>query len=110
MDMKKDLDILSDLFKEISFVKDMTNEKVEENDVVEVDDVPEKKIKKNRCPVCNTKLSLVDKIRACHCQKAFCSKHIFPEDHLCEFDYKSHGRQNLRNANPGYKRDKVRGI
>lgn len=93
-------------FQEFPFDIDiMTKELDIKNDQTEV-----KKIKKPKCPVCNVKLSLIDQACLCRCQKAFCQRHLFAENHSCEFDYKSHGRSTLKNLNPGCKYDKVKGI
>jgi hypothetical protein len=55
--------------------------------------------KKNRCPVdgCNKKLGLLD--LSCKCEKKFCIKHRHPEEHSCDYDFKSKGREKLKMDN-----------
>lgn len=43
----------------------------------------------------------------CKCGHVFCSSHRLPEDHKCDFDYKTHERRLLTQANPVVKTDKV---
>lgn len=50
--------------------------------------------KRCECDSCNTKLMLTD--FACKCEKYFCSKHRYVDDHKCNFDYKSEGVNNLK--------------
>lgn len=42
----------------------------------------------NKCnfPECNKKLRLTD--LECRCGKQFCKEHKFPEQHICEYNYK----------------------
>jgi predicted nucleic acid binding AN1-type Zn finger protein len=68
------------------------------------------KDKKPKCLMCNAKLTLIDQSRKCRCDNLFCCKHIFPENHNCDFDYKNHGRKILSENNPCIKIDKVKGI
>lgn len=42
------------------------------------------KKKKEKCPICNKKLSLLDII--CKCGKKHCREHCLPEYHNCRFD------------------------
>ena len=37
---------------------------------------------------CKKKLSAVDVLIVCRCEKSFCSKHRPAEEHNCNFDYK----------------------
>ena len=48
----------------------------------------------NRCnfPECNKKLKITD--LECRCGKQFCQQHKFPEQHMCEYDYKDRGKRN----------------
>ena len=43
--------------------------------------------KQTRCSfsTCKTKLKLFD--MGCKCEKRFCMKHRFPEEHNCDYDY-----------------------
>jgi len=47
--------------------------------------------KHNKCDYteCAKKLKLVD--LPCRCEKRFCSKHRYSQEHDCSFDYKQHG-------------------
>lgn len=57
-----------------------------------------KKKKKNRCYLCNKKLTLMPII--CKCGLKFCSSHRHPEDHQCTFDHKREQQNLLRDKNP----------
>lgn len=58
-----------------------------------------KRKKKNRCPVdgCGKRLSLLD--ITCKCEQKFCMKHRHPEEHSCDYDFKSEGREKLERDN-----------
>lgn len=58
-----------------------------------------KKRKKNRCPFegCRKRLTLTD--ITCKCKQKFCMKHRYPEDHECNYDYKSEARKKLKREN-----------
>ena len=62
--------------------------------------VEPKKAPSNRCECsgCKTKLNLAD--ITCKCGARFCSKHRYPEDHKCTFDYKAVGQALLTAAMP----------
>ena len=60
----------------------------------------------NRCFACNKKLGLASNFK-CKCEHVFCSAHRWEssssdskDGHACTFDFKAHGRQLLREANP----------
>ena len=48
-----------------------------------------KKIKKNRCAVCNKKVGLLGFTCPCSNSLVFCSAHRLPEEHKCSYDHKS---------------------
>ena len=50
-----------------------------------------------RCSVCRRKTSFIIK---CKCDKVVCIQHRDPEDHMCGFDYKQQGREQLEKQNP----------
>lgn len=52
---------------------------------------------KNRCKKCNKKVGLTG--FACRCGEMFCGSHRYPEEHSCNFDYKTAGRQILGKHN-----------
>ena len=62
--------------------------------------VEPKKAPSNRCECsgCKTKLNLAD--ITCKCGARYCSKHRYPEDHKCTFDYKAVGQALLTAAMP----------
>jgi len=59
-----------------------------------------KKAPCNRCECtgCRVKLNLAD--ITCKCGARYCSKHRYPEDHKCTFDYKGTGKALLTAAMP----------
>jgi hypothetical protein len=48
-------------------------------------------------PHCHRKISPAMQGLVCKCKKVFCLNHQLPEQHRCEFDWKSHGRDQLKN-------------
>lgn len=46
-----------------------------------------------RCGVCNKKVGLT--ALECRCELVFCGLHRYPEQHNCNFDFKTHDRTNL---------------
>lgn len=64
--------------------------------------------KRTGCSVCNKKLSIVEvSIGKCKCESLFCSKHRYPKEHKCTFDYKSLNERNLIRNNPPIRADKL---
>ena len=61
-----------------------TNKDISNWNVLEVK--PEKK-KKNRCSHCRKNVGLLGV--KCKCGKLFCTRHLHPEEHMCEFDHKT---------------------
>jgi predicted nucleic acid binding AN1-type Zn finger protein len=53
------------------------------------------KKKKKRCnqPECKKKLTLTD--MPCRCQQCFCNKHRLPEQHKCNFNFKSENNEDF---------------
>lgn len=68
--------------------KNIKSNLLENNDII-------KKTKK-RCnhPECSKKIKLTDV--ECRCKKIFCLKHRLPENHSCDFDYKSLEKEILK--------------
>uniref|UniRef100_A0A6C0DRX6 AN1-type domain-containing protein n=1 Tax=viral metagenome TaxID=1070528 RepID=A0A6C0DRX6_9ZZZZ len=62
--------------------------------------VEPKKTPSNRCECsgCKAKLNLAD--ITCKCGARYCSKHRYPEDHKCTFDYKAVSQALLTAAMP----------
>lgn len=60
----------------------------------------------DRCPRCNKRLGMLKGFK-CRCGNTYCSKHRYPEEHQCTFDFKSAGRDLLAKANPTVKADKL---
>jgi len=56
---------------------------------------PKKKVQKNRkrCFECRKKIGLT--AMECKCGFVFCNLHRFPDQHQCDFDFKTHDRNNL---------------
>ncbi|CAD7953725.1 unnamed protein product [Amoebophrya sp. A25] len=60
---------------------------------------------KTRCWICSKKVGLTG--IACRCSYVFCAAHRLPEEHSCDFDYKSAGRQILTKLNNKVEADKL---
>lgn len=52
----------------------------------------------NRCFSCNKRVGLTG--FKCRCDYVFCGAHRLPEEHKCDFDYKTTGREQLSKNNP----------
>ena len=64
-----------------------------------------KKKKKNRCLVCSKKIGLTG--FTCRCGGLFCGIHRYTDKHECNFDYKALGAQEIKEANPVVRADKI---
>ena len=53
-----------------------------------------------KCSSCKRKTYLILK---CRCEQMFCVEHIQSEHHVCGFDYKNTGREEIKNQNPKIK-------
>lgn len=51
------------------------------------------------CALCNKKLRFISTF-TCRCQKCFCAKHRFHDQHSCTFDYRTEARSKLKEINP----------
>lgn len=51
------------------------------------------------CASCNKKLGLINAF-TCRCEKTFCSRHRFFDQHNCPFDIKKEAQRRLREGNP----------
>lgn len=71
--------------------------------------VKAKKPKKLKCKECNKKL-ISGLEHKCRCSKIFCIKCRLPEEHKCDFDYKTLGKEILTKANPVVMDDKIEKI
>tara|TARA_B100000401_G_scaffold244797_1_gene166029 strand:- start:2517 stop:2714 length:198 start_codon:yes stop_codon:yes gene_type:complete len=60
--------------------------------------------KTSKCIVCK-KRDLMN--MKCRCGKTTCMTHRFPDDHNCEFDYKSDGKKQLEKENPSITQKKI---
>lgn len=54
------------------------------------------------CRCNNSSLMMFD----CRCGKKFCIKHMLPEKHKCDFDYKQNGKDIIKINNPKIINDK----
>lgn len=63
-------------------------------------DEPQRPVQKhkNRCFTCNKRVGLTG--FKCRCEYVFCGSHRLPEEHQCDFDYKTAGREQLSKNNP----------
>ncbi|KAL3155201.1 hypothetical protein ABBQ32_013141 [Trebouxia sp. C0010 RCD-2024] len=63
-------------------------------------DEPQRPVQKhtNRCFTCNKRVGLTG--FKCRCEYVFCGAHRLPEEHHCDFDYKTAGREQLSKNNP----------
>lgn len=63
-------------------------------------DAPQRPVQKhmNRCFTCNKRVGLTG--FKCRCEYVFCGSHRLPEEHHCDFDYKTAGRELLTKNNP----------
>ena len=64
------------------------------------------KVPRDLCEVCGKRVKLFSLI-TCKCEKNLRKQHFAAENHACEFDYRSHGRQELEQQNPVVKPRKV---
>ncbi|XP_057251335.1 zinc finger A20 and AN1 domain-containing stress-associated protein 6-like [Beta vulgaris subsp. vulgaris] len=61
-----------------------------------------------KCWFCRKKLGLVS--FNCKCRRNFCKSHRYPEDHLCNYNYKLLGRLAIAKNNPRIVPDKLNKI
>eukprot|EP00792_Barthelona_sp_PAP020_P007669 TRINITY_DN3158_c0_g2_i1.p1 TRINITY_DN3158_c0_g2~~TRINITY_DN3158_c0_g2_i1.p1 ORF type:complete len:132 (+),score=28.45 TRINITY_DN3158_c0_g2_i1:43-438(+) len=57
-----------------------------------------KPIDLSRCAVCNKKVGYFG--FKCHCERAFCSIHRYPDEHDCTFDFQADNKEKLVIQNP----------
>ncbi|CAL8110937.1 unnamed protein product [Orchesella dallaii] len=62
-----------------------------------------------RCNACRKKLGIACRYQ-CRCGLTFCSVHRYPEAHECTFDYKTEGRNKIREENPVIVAPKIQNI
>lgn len=63
------------------------------------------KPKKRKCAVCKKKIGLTG--FKCRCGGMYCPLHRYADQHNCEFDYATSGRDQLRKDNPVVQDDKI---
>ncbi|KAJ7001595.1 zinc finger A20 and AN1 domain-containing stress-associated protein 3-like [Populus alba x Populus x berolinensis] len=76
--------------------------------VVVGDDKKDEQQQPNRCLTCRRRVGLTG--FKCRCGMVFCGTHRYPEQHDCEFDFKSLGKQQIAKANPVVKGEKLQKI
>ena len=59
---------------------------------------PAAKPARSRCASCNKKVGLLGFV--CRCGSTFCSLHRYTDEHACEFDFKTAGREQVAKKNP----------
>ena len=59
----------------------------------------EKPVEAFECSFCNKTLKFFNNF-SCRCQKTFCSKHRFFDQHNCTFDFKNKVKSKLSELNP----------
>ena len=70
--------------------------------------LPENEISNpDACGKCNKKLSFISTFK-CRCERYFCSRHRFHDQHECSFDYKAQAMEKLRKENPKVVAKKIR--
>ncbi|KAF5727524.1 zinc finger A20 and AN1 domain-containing stress-associated protein 3 [Tripterygium wilfordii] len=62
----------------------------------------------NRCTTCRRRVGLTG--FKCRCEMVFCGTHRYPEQHACDFDFKGMGREQIAQANPLIKAEKLEKI
>ncbi|XP_054813542.1 zinc finger A20 and AN1 domain-containing stress-associated protein 3-like [Prosopis cineraria] len=62
----------------------------------------------NRCMTCRRRVGLTG--FKCRCGSTYCGSHRYPEQHGCEFDFKTMGREQIAKANPIVRADKLEKI
>lgn len=55
--------------------------------------------RKQACALCNKTLKFISTF-TCRCEKSFCSKHRFHDQHNCTYDYKTNAKTKLMEINP----------
>jgi len=68
-------------------------------------EVKDQKKKKNRCLSCKKKVGLTG--FTCRCGGLFCSIHRYSDKHVCGFDYKALGAEEISKSNPVVVAEKV---
>jgi predicted nucleic acid binding AN1-type Zn finger protein len=61
--------------------------------------------KRNHCAVCRKKVGLT--AYTCRCGGLFCAFHRYTDRHICTFDYREMGAQEIRRNNPVVVREKI---
>lgn len=64
-----------------------------------------KQPQQNRCMTCRKRVGITG--FKCRCGMTLCGTHRYPEQHACEFDFKSVGREQIAKANPVIKAEKM---
>jgi len=59
-----------------------------------------------KCWTCKRKVGLTAGFK-CKCSYIFCSKHRYPGDHVCDYDFKAEARKDIAKNNPVVKAAKI---
>ena len=57
-----------------------------------------KKIPKQKCHECGSKLKMI--VFTCKCNHIFCQKHLGAHSHKCTYDYKNEKKKQIEENNP----------
>ncbi|CAK7329357.1 unnamed protein product [Dovyalis caffra] len=88
----------------VAVVEDDNKEEVKAEPAV----VVQQQQQPNRCLTCRRRVGLTG--FKCRCGMVFCGTHRYPEQHDCEFDFKSLGKEQIAKANPVVKGEKLQKI
>lgn len=61
--------------------------------------IEDKAVSPENCYHCDKKLKFINTFM-CRCEKFFCNKHRFFDQHDCAFDFKTEARNKLKASNP----------
>jgi len=59
-----------------------------------------------KCWTCKKKVGITAGFK-CKCSYTYCSKHRYPGDHVCDFDFKAEARKDIAKNNPVVKASKI---
>lgn len=63
-----------------------------------------------KCPICDSKIGILEIGIKCRCGGVFCLAHRLPEEHGCTYDFKASEKSKLERENPRVVAEKVEKI